>query len=439
MSFGRKRAAQWGSVIGNTGFLVANTMGLAATGLAFWVIAARRFAPEEVGLATALISATLLVTLVSTSGFGFSTLRELPRSGNSRGGSGIVNTSLAVSGGTGVAGAAIFVAAAPLFVPAVRDALSAPWMIVCYVAWVGLQTASAVLDNALTAIGRSDLVFWKNLAANGLKLALAPTLPVDLGAFAVFAANTIPIGLTLLAAVAFVLPRALPGYTLRASPDFRVARKLAQFAVVAHASHLLVTAPQLALPFLVFDGLGARETAFFYTSWKIAGLLWAVATAASGPLLAHGSARPEAYRVALSRVLLLSCAAAGVATALLALFARDVLRLFGPEYAANSAPLLVLLAASATPLILFTVYLTTLRVAGSRAELLGASGAFAASALVAALIVGDGARLASYGRAWLAVTGAFGLFALVRLYGPAFLRLAAPRGGSVGAFEAVKP
>ena len=55
----------------------ANIMS-AGCGFFFWIVAARLYALEQVGLATALISSLALVALFSTLGFDSSIIRFLP-------------------------------------------------------------------------------------------------------------------------------------------------------------------------------------------------------------------------------------------------------------------------------------------------------------------------------------------------------------------------
>ena len=62
----------------NSVFLIASSTSAAGSGFFFWVIAARFYSAEEVGLASAIISAMGLVSLLSLLGFDISLVRFLP-------------------------------------------------------------------------------------------------------------------------------------------------------------------------------------------------------------------------------------------------------------------------------------------------------------------------------------------------------------------------
>jgi len=61
----------------NSFYMIINKGLVAATGLVFWVIAARFYSVSNIGLATTLISASMLITSFSTFGFEISLVRFL--------------------------------------------------------------------------------------------------------------------------------------------------------------------------------------------------------------------------------------------------------------------------------------------------------------------------------------------------------------------------
>ena len=63
----------------NAYFLMGNTLLSAGAGFFFWIFAARFYAPEDVGLGSALISAAGLLSMLSMLGFDIGLIRYLPR------------------------------------------------------------------------------------------------------------------------------------------------------------------------------------------------------------------------------------------------------------------------------------------------------------------------------------------------------------------------
>jgi len=404
-------------VLQNTAYLVANSASLAAFGFAFWIFAARRFSPEEVGVATALISTTQLVTLLASAGMSFAILRQLPRADRAERDR-LVNSALAFTALFGLVAGVLAGLASRLMIPALAESLATAGFVAAFAGLVAFQTLSGVVDAVFTAVQRSSLVFWKNNVGNVLKIGLVALLPVSLGATGVFAANSVPFVLTVVASLLVAFAWILKGYRVMTAPALKTAAGLMGFGLVAHVAHLLFMAPQLVLPLIALEALGAAETAYLYTSWKLAGLMWVVTTAASGPLLAFGSANPLLYPAKARRTLAVSVGLTLGLSIVGLVAAPFALALFGGDYAAKSASLVAYLLFSSIPLGIFAIYQASLRVYARTTELVAASAAFAALTFAAFLWVTVSPTLEGYGMGWLAATGVAGLVATWRLFGP---------------------
>src|SRR6266550_426274 len=81
----------------NSYLLMANTLVITGSGFVFWLIAARLAAPDQVGLATSVVSAMLLVSLLARLGFDVALLRQLPRMSGGEAHR-LINSTLTVSG-----------------------------------------------------------------------------------------------------------------------------------------------------------------------------------------------------------------------------------------------------------------------------------------------------------------------------------------------------
>ena len=62
----------------NSVYLVGNSAVVGFLGFMFWVVAARLYTAEDVGLGSALISAALLLSFLARFGLGFGVIRFLP-------------------------------------------------------------------------------------------------------------------------------------------------------------------------------------------------------------------------------------------------------------------------------------------------------------------------------------------------------------------------
>ena len=89
------------SLYRNAIYLMMATAVSSIFGLAFWVVATRwLYEPEDIGLASAVISAIMLLALLATLGLDYALIRFLPNSGERS--NAMVNTCLSIGGLTSI-------------------------------------------------------------------------------------------------------------------------------------------------------------------------------------------------------------------------------------------------------------------------------------------------------------------------------------------------
>src|SRR3712207_3210155 len=84
------------TILANTGSLIGTTAVTSVLGFLYWWLAARLFPPEAVGLASAAISAMMLLGTMGMLGLGTVLIGELPRQRSEA--SQLITTSLLVAG-----------------------------------------------------------------------------------------------------------------------------------------------------------------------------------------------------------------------------------------------------------------------------------------------------------------------------------------------------
>jgi O-antigen/teichoic acid export membrane protein len=113
---------------------------------------------------------------------------------------------------------------------------------------------------------------------------------------------------------------------------------------------------------MVAQEAGATATAFFYLPWQISAMLFHISPNMSSSLIVEASMDPiklsnYSYRVCIQIARIVVPMAA-----VLVLGAPFILRFFGNNYASEGAGLLRLLALSAIPYIIITIYISVARV-----------------------------------------------------------------------------
>src|SRR5438132_1175124 len=96
----------------NAGSLVCTTVATGVLGFAYWWVAARQFPPQAVGLASAAVSAMMLLGSICILGLGTLLIGELPRQPGKE--APLISAALIIVGGVGACGGIIFALFAPL-------------------------------------------------------------------------------------------------------------------------------------------------------------------------------------------------------------------------------------------------------------------------------------------------------------------------------------
>jgi len=362
-------------MLANAGSLVGTTAVTSALGFVYWWLAARLFPPEAVGIASASISAMMLLGSFCMLGLGTLLITELPRQPGRE--IALISTALVVVGGVGGCIGIVFAVVAP-YASADFQALRVNFAdIVIFAAGVSLTAITLVLDQALIGMLRGELQLWRNAlfavakltvlivvglwlshGRNGLGSPFGIETGIETTLYATWAlGNT----LSLIALGGFVMLKGgWPGRTCL--PQWRLLRKLGPAALQHHLLNLILQAPPLALPVLVTVLLSAKTNAWFYVSWMIASFIFFIPLALTMVLHAMNSARPSTLAHTARVTISIAMATSMLANCLLLVGTKQVLGFFGSSYAQQAAWSLHILVLAAFPLIIKNHYISICRI-----------------------------------------------------------------------------
>ena len=256
----------------------ANIMS-AGCGFFFWIIAARLYTVEQVGLATALISSLALVALFSTLGFDSSIIRYLPHEDKGK----VISTSLIVTTGTCILAGGIYILLAMIFAPSMPLWQEPGWSL-AFISVAALNTIVVIGGNAFVADRKADHYFLQNLIQ---AIRIPALLPLAfLGAYGIFGA----IGLGYLAAAIYVLVKIQMSVSqIRPQVDREFIRKSFRFSSLNYLSSLLYAAPTLIMPILVLSMLDEAEAAKYYIAFALGTLVLIIPSSFGTSLFVEGS------------------------------------------------------------------------------------------------------------------------------------------------------
>lgn len=325
-------------------------------GIVFWAVAARLYAPAEVGRASALISTAVLLATLSQLNLGNVYARFLGSAGDRQ-------RHFIFVGYAAVAGVAVLLGTGYELIGASSVLFDGVVERLLFPLGVAVLAVFAVQDLVLVSIHRASWVPVENVAFGLAKL----------GLLAIFA-TALPTGgielswvLCTAVAVAVVsaylaLRRNTPAPST--AVRFPAPRELAGAVGAEYVVGMASTAVPLVLPLLVVYRLGVDANAYFSVAWLFGTamnlLLWSIAAVA----LVELSGDPAGARPLLVRSLRLALGVAALGGVAMWFLGPILLGFFGPEYQSQGTPVLRTLALAAPSTAIVVVWTTAARARG---------------------------------------------------------------------------
>ncbi len=387
------------SLYKNAFYLMINTPIASILGFIFWILAARYYSPQDVGLAAALISAANLLAVFSNLGFNFSLIKFLPDAKNPNS---LINSSLTV-----VFMASLFLAACFLFLlkilsPALLFVSDNIFIFLAFIIISIVWAMSPLIDNIFVAMRESKFALARNSIFNILKIPLAIYFLVFFGAFGIFTSWGIAMIIANSLALIFFVRKSLPGFQPAPALDKLILKDMLDFSLCNYAANLLYISSNLILPLMVVNLMGAQMNAYFYVTLMIAELLFIIPTAVSQSLFAEGSHGEKDLRGYVKNSFKLIYILTIPAILAIFLVGDKLLMLFGGEYFKQGADLLRIFAISSLFLGINMIYMTILRLRKKVKEIIAVSGFLALGILyLAYLLLLTSGSILSVGYAWL--------------------------------------
>lgn len=387
--------------------LVANAGLSAALGFLFWMVAARRFHADALGIGAAIVSAATLAALVGKAGFDAAVIRYAPSKEPRALRRLLARATLATIGLTTLVAVCVLLLAS-FGVPALAPMMTPPYAVAFVLLAVGTGSAW-ILDAFFIAEQRAEGVLLRNLAFNVVKIGVPLVIAFEWGGRAIPLAWGVGLAASLVVALSLLARRIATHVPTGEAPS----QGAFGYAMRNYALNLSEFLPGLLLPLLVLQALGPEENARFFLAWTIATVAFlaskAIAQSAFAALVRDCNAR-----AAIAKGLALSALVLAPLAIVLHVGAPWILALFGPHYVA-SAPLLRILALSIAPIVALNLYLAYLKARDAGWELTLVPLASLVALLAAMPFALARGGVVGVGYAWLVIQTIGGAYALVRL------------------------
>lgn len=387
------------SLYRNALYLMAGSTMNGIFGLVFWLVAARVHDAATVGLASATISAMLLLSTLGTLGLDYAIVRFLPGASNTKT---MINTSLTLAALASALASLVFVAGIGLWSPVLLFIQRAPLLFCAFVLFTASWTLFLVQTRTFVARRRAEFSLAQNLLFNMLRIGLLVLLALSFGTFGIVSAFGVAVILALALGLILFQPRLEAGYRPVPTIAGQVVGQLVRYSFANYVAVILWTAPTYLLPLMVANLVGTESNAHFYIAWSVASILFQLPVAISFSLFAEGSSDERTLGHNVRRSLIFTFLAITPLIVFFALFGKTLLGYFELGYAENAAGLLRILAISAVPFSINCLYFVVERVRMRMVRVVAMTAFLAVATLALSWVLLPRMGLDGAGIAWIA-------------------------------------
>ncbi len=326
---------------------MASTAILGGLGFLFWIIIARLYKTENVGIATTLISIMALLSSFTILGLNVSLNRYLPKSANKNE---LINSSFIIVTAATILVSVVFFLGLQTFSPQLLFLRSNPLYIVSFTIFVVFCSWNSLVESTFMAFRAAGSILIKNVIISVLKLIIPFTLTA-FGIYGIFASTSLALSLGVLVSL-FIL---IFNHKIKPSISVNISliKKTGAYSFANYLAGFLLTMPSLVLPIVILDVLSAKYTAYYYIASMIRNILLIIPLATTQALLTEGSYNEAELKKHVKKAVVTTLLILIPATAIVFFGSSTLLQLFGKSYATEAFQFLQLYSVST----IFTVLL----------------------------------------------------------------------------------
>ncbi len=267
----------------NSLFNMASTFILGGLGFVFWIIIARLYQPENVGIATTLISLMTLLSSFTILGFNSSLNRYLPKSPHKNA---LINSAFVIVTGITLLASAVFFGGLQVFSPQLLFLRSNIFYIGSFTIFVIFCSWNILIDNIFIAFRAAGNIFIKNSMMSISKIIL-PFVLVAFAAYGIFtsAAGALVLGVLISLMILLLKFKIRPSMAV----DVALIKETLAYSFTNYIVDFMLVMPSLVLPVIILNILSATYAAYYYVASMIQNMLLVIPLAAAQALLTEGS------------------------------------------------------------------------------------------------------------------------------------------------------
>lgn len=338
--------------------LMTNQVVAAGLGFLYWLLAARLYTEDAVGVNSATISTIIYMAALAELSFKSAMTRFVPRAGKDA--PRLIGTAFGINLGLAFL-VSLFLITVGKRIPLTASLLTSieipPILLILATMFWSL---SYIQDGVLIGMRRAKWVLAKNMALNVSKLVLLVILFRIMPEYGLVASWFVAVPIFVLVASILIFYRFMPDqFALDFSQTKRITRgELFKSISGDYIGALLSETSTRLLPLLVLHILGERFAAYYYQAWNIATALLLLVTSMTSSFTVEASANMAQLALHSRRILRQMVSLLVPAVAAIWISAPLILNLLGKNYAFESISLLRWLVLATLPYMLNSWYLS---------------------------------------------------------------------------------
>lgn len=342
--------------------LAINAAFTAVTGLLYWIVAAKTYSTNAVGLNSALISSMMFVAGIASLNLPNLVVRFLPEGGSRT--PRLIAWSYAAAAIVAAGAVAVFLIGVGAWAPRLSFLRSETdlqaWFIFSTLAWC----VFVIQDSVLTGLGRAVWVPIENAVFSLLKLALLAGLVTMLPRYGIFVSWTAAMVVSVIGVNLWIFARLAGPASRRPVRKALILRDRAfarYFAADYVCSIAWISSANL-MPVVVTAVAGATVNAYYALAWAVALPMYAFAASIGTSLVLHGTRDPAALSDLTRKAARQGATVLLPGVAFVVALAPVALSLFGAAYEREGTMLLRLLSLGAVPYLVLALSVSVARV-----------------------------------------------------------------------------
>jgi len=316
------------------------------SGLLFWILSANIFPPEEVGLASAIISSMGLISLLSLFGFDIVLIRILPAATQNNERETLISTCFTISLIVSIIFSIIFILGIQIWSPGLSILQTNHYFSALFVLFCLFQTIAMLqLQGVFIGLRKSEYGLYQSVFSFGrIITVLILTFLGTLGIVLSYCFD-------LITGVCLGLYFLVHKFELPISPKInkKVITEISHFSFGNYIARIFEFLPTYILPIIIVNLVSARDTAFFFIVWTAMSITLIFPKSVFTSLLIEGAHDRKSIKINLWKSLaLVGIILFGIIIGVF-FVGETILSFFGREYGTNGIELLKILVVAAIP------------------------------------------------------------------------------------------